>query len=237
MKAVSCDSFQFNGQTVNVRVYSAAQPEADVRFNTLHAACGSRVTQRYVCPACAVTVPSDEQVKGYEYTKGEYVVVSDDEVNACAHHTRGIEIVAFVTPSAVSPLYDSKAYYVGPDTGCEQRFASFVTAMRDTGRDAVAWWSARGKRHPVRFMPWGQVAVMHQLYFADAVREASELGVEQVRLTAAERKQAAQYVMEMSSDTFKMNQFTDDVRGRIVGMLADKVSTVVPARKLTTRSA
>lgn len=237
MKPIVCETIKFSGESVNVRVYSVVQAEAEVRLHTLHSTCASRVSQVYVCNSCDAVVPKEEQVKGYEYTRNEYVVVADDEVSACSETSRGIELISFFPPSAVSTLYHSKAYYVGPDHGAERRFARLVTAMRDTGRDALAWWRTRGKKHLVVLSPHGDVVVMQQLHFCDTVRDAAAVGVEHIDLARTERQEAARAVMEMAVDTIDLSQYGDDVRGRVVGMLTEKVSAQESARMKEKRPA
>src|SRR6516165_4972582 len=114
---------KFNLVTVPVGAYSAtARGEGEIHFNQLHSECHSRIKYKKTCPVHG-EVPNDEIVSGYEYSKGQYVVVDPDELDKLrSADEKGITIQAFVKPDAIDPIYFSgKTYYLTPEGPVAQK--------------------------------------------------------------------------------------------------------------------
>ena len=117
--------------SIPVRLYSATQASGAISFNLLHKACGSRLRQQYVCAKEGVIVDRSEMVKGYEFTKDQYVVFTPDELKVMEEAgTQAIEITEFVPASTVDPVYYDKAYYLGPDNRGAKPYALLAESMR-----------------------------------------------------------------------------------------------------------
>jgi DNA end-binding protein Ku len=201
--------------SIPIRMYSAGESASAVSFNLLHAKCRSRLKQQYVCPKDNEIVPRDQMVKGYEFAKEQYVVFSEEELKAMAEEAqRAIEITEFVPASTVDPVYFDGAYYLGPDKGGEKAYRLLNEAMKQTGRAALARWSARGKQYLVMIRPSGKGLVMQQLLHADEVRPISEVPIDDAEVREAELKLAVQIVEQISRDEFHPESYEDEVRKR-----------------------
>ena len=138
-RAIASTTISFGLVSLPVKLYSTGEPGHRVSFNLVHGACGTRLKQRYHCPQCDVEVGRDEMVKGYEFSKGQYVLFEDDELKAIeAPKTDGIEITEFVPADRVSAVYLDKPYYLGPDKGGARAYRLLSAALRETGRVAIA---------------------------------------------------------------------------------------------------
>jgi len=101
---------------IPVKVFPATDASATISFNQLHAECQSRIQQKRWCPTCQKDVPNTDIVKGYEYEKGRYVVMDDEDVEKVrVESTRVIDLEKFTDDVEVDPIYLDKSYYVAPD--------------------------------------------------------------------------------------------------------------------------
>ena len=214
----------FGMVSIPVRLYAAGESASAVSFNLLHGKCKSRLKQQYVCPKDGEVVPRDQMVKGYEFSKEQYVTFTEDELKAMAEESqKAIEITEFVPAAAVDPVYFDGASYLGPDKGGEKAYRLLNEAMKQTGRVALAKWAARGKQYLVMIRPSGKGLVMQQLLYADEVRPISEVPIEDADLREAELKLAVQLVEQIARDEFHPESYEDEVRKRYQEAIQRKV--------------
>ncbi len=216
-------------------MFSAGESKAALSFNLLHNKCNGRLKQQYVCPACNEIVARDQMVKGYEFSKDQYVSFTEEELKALAEESqRAIEITEFVPVSAVDPLYFDGAYYLGPDKGGEKAYHLLLRAMQQSGRAALAKWATRGKQHLVLIRPVPGGLVLQQLLYADEVRAISEVPVGEAEIKEPELKLAVQLVEQIASDQFKPEAYQDEVKKRTLEAIQRKVEgqeiTAAPER-------
>lgn len=125
--------------SIPIRLFSAAESSAAVSFNMLHGKCGTRLKQQYICPHDNQIVPRDQMVKGYQFAKDQYATFTHEEIKALGEASqRAIEITEFVPADQVDSLYFNGAYFLGPDKGGERAYRLLATAMKQTGRAALA---------------------------------------------------------------------------------------------------
>jgi DNA end-binding protein Ku len=214
----------FGMVSIPVRLYAAGESSAAVSFNLLHGKCKSRLKQQYVCPKDGEVVPRDQMVKGYEFSKEQYVTFTDEELKAMAEESqKAIEITEFVPAAAVDPVFFDGASYLGPDKGGEKAYRLLGEAMKQTGRVALAKWAARGKQYLVMIRPSGKGLVMQQLLYADEVRPIGEVPIEDADLREAELKLAVQLVEQIARDEFHPESYEDEVRKRYQEAIQRKV--------------
>src|SRR6267142_6859702 len=175
-RSIGTATISFGLVSIPVRFYTATQPSADVSFNLLHGEDGGRLKQHYTCTKCEKIVPREEMVKGYEFSKDQYVQFTPEELKALEEKaTQAIDIAEFVPQSKIDPVYYEKVYYLGPDKGGERAYWLLATAMRKTGKTALARYAARGKQHLVQIRPMEDGLVMQQLLYADEVRPFADV--------------------------------------------------------------
>jgi DNA end-binding protein Ku len=163
-------------------------------------------------------------VKGYEFSKDQYVTFTDDEIKALQEEAnRAIEITEFVPAQTVDPIYFDGAYYLGPDKGGERAYHLLAEAMRQTGRSALAKWAARGKQYLVLVRAVKGGLVVQQLVYADEVRPFSEVPVGEADVKEGELKLALQLVEQIASDEFRPENYEDEVRKRTQAAIQRKV--------------
>jgi DNA end-binding protein Ku len=223
-RSIGTGTVSFGMVSIPIRLYSAGESSAAVSFNLLHAKCKSRLKQQYICPKDNEIVPRDQMVKGYEFSKDQYVTFTEEELKAMAEDAqKAIEITEFVPASQVDPIYFDGAYYLGPDKGGEKAYKLLTEAMKQTGRSALAKWAARGKQYLVLIRPSAGGLIMQQLLYADEVRSFAEVPVGDAEVKEPELKLAVQLVEQIASDEFHPENYTDEVRKRYLEAIQRKV--------------
>ncbi|HEX3761920.1 MAG TPA: Ku protein, partial [Kofleriaceae bacterium] len=167
-RSISTATISFGLVSIPTKLYTTNEAAGDIHFNMLHDADGARLKQQYICTQCNEIVDREHTVKGYEHAKGQYVVLSNEELKALdAVATGAIAIEEFVPATAVDPVWVDKSYYLGPDKGGERAYRLLHDAMLDTGLVGVASYSARGKQYIVALRPFQNGLIMHQLRYAE----------------------------------------------------------------------
>ena len=223
-RSIATATISFGLVSVPVNIYSSAESKTSVSFNMLHKKCGSRLKQQYICTKDGETVSRDDTVKGYEFAKEQYVILSGEELKALEEKaTSVIDVVEFVPLAQVDREYVEKVYYLGPDKGGDRAYRLLSEALKETGKAALGQYAARGQQHLVLLRPLNGVIVMEQLHYADEVRPTSEVPVPEGDVKPQELKLAKQLIDQTSNDTFEPNKYKDTVRERVLEAIQSKV--------------
>jgi DNA end-binding protein Ku len=190
----------------------------------LHKKCNSRLKQQYICPKDNEIVTRDDTVKGYEFAKDQYVVLSADELKALEEKaTSMIDVVEFVPLATVDREYLDKVYYLGPDKGGDRAYRLLVAALQETGYAALGQYAVRGKQHLVLLRPLNGVLVLEQLHYADEVRSTAEVAVPEGDVKPMELALAKQLIQQTAVETFEPAKYKDTVRERVLETIQRKV--------------
>ena len=222
--SIGSGTISFGLVSIPIKLYTAAS-SGGVAFNMLHAKCGNRIKQQTFCPVCNEVVERAGLVKGYEFTKEQYVRFTDEELKSLEGETsRIIDIAEFVPLLQVDPIYFEKTYYLGPDKGGEKAYRLLADAMAKTDRVALAKFVMRGKESLVLIRPAQQGLMLHTMYFADEVREFGEIDKGQsAKIKEGELELALRLIDELSNPEFKPEQYQDEYRLRVLDMVNLKV--------------
>jgi len=221
-RSIWTGSIAFGLVNIPVKMYPAVQPK-DVHFHQLHDADGVRIQQKRWCPADEEEVPYDHIVKGYEISKGRYVVIQPEELRALDPHATGtIDIEQFVAQSEIDPLHYEHSYYLGPDRGAAKAYALLLAVMERADKVAIGRVVLRTKQYLTLLRPFQGVLAMETLLYADEIVSPSEIaGPGQVKLGAAELKMAEQLVESLSGE-FNPEQWRDEYRERVLELVRKK---------------
>jgi DNA end-binding protein Ku len=232
--SISSATISFGLVTIPVRLFSTGQSSESISFRMVHKKCGTPLKQQYVCPKEVVVVERDDIAKGYEFSKDQFVLFTNEEIKAVEEEaTRAIAIVEFVPLASVDPVYYDRPYYLGPDKGAERAYKLLSKAMVKTGVAGLAQYAARGKQYLVMLRAMEGGLVMQQLRYAEEVRPFSEVGVPDVEVKAEELNLALQLMQQNVHKEFHPERYKDTVRGRMLEVIQQKVEgqeiTVGPA--------
>ena len=217
-RAIASGTISFGLVSVPVKLFSGTQSKS-LSFNMLHAKDNSRLKQQYVCQTCGEVVERDATVRGYEYAKDQYAVLSAEELKALDQQSdQSIEIEEFVPIASVDPIYFEKTYLLGPDKGGNKAYRLLREAMRAAGRGAVARFSTRGRQQLVLLREAQGGLMMHALFYADEVRDFSEVERgDEVTLKPGELELAVQLIEQLASSEFDPRKYKDEYREQAHG--------------------
>ncbi|HUH02925.1 MAG TPA: Ku protein [Kofleriaceae bacterium] len=225
-RAIASGSVSFGLVSIPVKLYTTNETAQAVSFNMVHGECGSRLKQQYVCPTCETTVDRSQMAKGYEFSKGQFVILDAEEIKALeAVSNNAIELTEFVPRDEVDPLYFEKSYYLGPDKGGERAYMLLGEAMNRTGLIGLARYSARGKQYLVLLRPYGDNGlILHQLRYADEIKPFAEVPIQEPEsVNAAELKLAIQIIEQISTDAFTPEKYEDTVKKKVLDLIQQKI--------------
>lgn len=209
---------------IPVKLYSATEATERISFNMIHKDCGSRIQQQLFCPKDERTIGREETAKGYEFSKGQYVLFTEEELKAMEEKsTQTIEISEFLPKEAIDPIYFQKANYMTPDKGGDRAYKLLAKALQETGRWALAKYAARGKQYLVILRPLGDGIVMQQLFYPNEIRAFEDLDLGDAIVKDNELKMAIQLAEMGAADEFHPENYRDEVADRIRGMIQQKI--------------
>jgi DNA end-binding protein Ku len=224
VRSIGTATISFGLVSVPVNLYSSSESKTSVSFNMLHKKCGSRLKQQYTCPKDNEVVTRDDTVKGYEFAKDQYVVLSAEELKSLEEKATGlIDVIEFVPLAKVEREYLDKVYYLGPDKGGDRAYRLLAAALQETGRAALGQYAARGRQHLVLLRPLNGVLVMEQLHYADEVRPTTEVSLPEGDVKSAELTLAKQLIEQSSTDVFEPEKYKDTVRERVLETIQRKI--------------
>ena len=223
-RSIASLTLSFGLVSIPVRLYSATEAAASVKFNLL-AKDGSRVKQQYVSEKDQSVVARAEMVKGYEVEKDKFVLFSPDELKQLEEGgSHAIEIVAFVPEKSVDPRYYDKAYLLAPDKRGGKPYALLMEAMRSSGKSALAKWAWKTKQYVVQVRPTEEGLVLQQLLYADEVRSFKDLNIEPVTVSQPELQLALQLIDQISEPAYDPTQFKDEEKLRVLEAIDRKIA-------------
>ncbi len=215
---------------VNIPVgLAVAQQRQDVSFRTLHRECGTPIKQKRWCPKHERDVEPEELVKGWEISKGQFVIVEESDLEAVAlARSQAIEIDRFVPVAEVDPIYFDRTYYLAPADADAQRrpYVLLLEAMKKTGLGAVGKFVLWGKENLCLIRPLGDSLALETLFFAEDVRSRAEIDeaiAETKKLAKAELEMAVQLVDNLKG-SFDPKDYKNEYREQLRAMLEAKLA-------------
>ncbi|MFZ5634792.1 MAG: Ku protein [Bacillota bacterium] len=210
---------------VPVKMYAATEKK-DVKFNYLHEKCRTPIQYRKYCPYCETEVPAEEVVRGYEYEKGKFVVMKEEDFERLpGEKTRSVEILDFVDLVEIDPIYYDKAYYLSPGEGGQKVYELLKRAMDQSNKVAVGRVVIRSKEALAVIRVTGDALVMNTMFYPDEVRNPKaieELGY-RVDLHDNEVKMAVRLVENLSS-RFVPEKYTNRYREALMEAIQNKIA-------------
>ena len=237
MRTIWNGSISFGLVNIPIGLALATQ-RSDIAFRTLHAECGTPIKQKRWCPTHEREVEQEELVKGWEVSKGEYVIVEEADLESVAlQRSQSIEILRFVELAGVDPVYFDRTYYLAPATAAAQRrpYVLLLRALQDTGMAAIGKFVLWGKENLCLIRPHGDTLALETLFFAEDVRSRAEIeeAVGETDVKDAELDLARQVIQslvgEFSPDEFE-NEYRRDLRAMLEAKVAGReIATPEPA--------
>jgi DNA end-binding protein Ku len=211
---------------IPVKVFPATETSGSISFNQLHGECQTRIQQKRWCPRCNREVPHSEVVKGYEFEKGRYVVLSEEDFDKVRpESTRVIDLVQFADESAIDPIYVDRTYFLAPDGSMA---ADAFAVMRDgmKGKVGIGKLALYGREYLVAVRPRERGIVMYTLHHAAEVRSMD--AVEELNAVAANVKPEEIKLARQVIDTFEapldLSNYKDEYRAGLQKIIDAKIA-------------
>lgn len=225
MRTLWKGAISFGLVNVPVRMFTATQRN-EIKFNYLHKKCGSPIRYVRFCPVCETEVQTDDIVWGYEYQKGRFVVLNEEDFERLPdenNHT--VDILDFVDLGDIDPIYFDKSYYLEPNEGGEKAYALLVRAMKETGKVAVARVIIRTKETLAALRAWNDTIVMETMFYAEEVRRPETIGVQprEVKLHDNEVKMAVSLVGNLST-RFEPQKYENNYRKALRELIEARIT-------------
>lgn len=208
--------------SIPVNLYTATESH-DVQFHLLHKRDGVRLKNVRWCPKDEKAVPWDEVVRGFEYAKGKYVSISEEDLDHLPVKTvHTVDISDFVKLEEVDPIYYDKAYYLAPEEAGLKAFALLRQALQQTGRAAVAKVAIRDKENLCLVRPYQDVLSMETMFYANEIRSTEGFAADGTRVSPKELQMAVSLI-ENLSDRFHAERYQDEYQAALKQVIDAKV--------------
>jgi DNA end-binding protein Ku len=220
-RSIWTGSISFGLVNVPVRLYPAVQ-EHKLHFHLVHEKDNSPIGYQKICKAENKPVRDDEVVKAFEYRKGEYVFMSDEDFEgAQAEGYKSIDVTDFVPQEEIDPIFFAKTYFLGPNEGAERVYSLLARALEEAELVAIAKFVMREQQHVGALRVREDVLTLEQLYFADEIRSTAEIKPPKQRVSKEELALARQLI-ESSTTRWKPQKYRDTYKEALTKAIAAK---------------
>lgn len=224
-------AIQFGLVTIPVKLYLATET-GGIGFNLLHASCLNRIQMKVYCPHHDEVIPRSETVRGYEWSKGKYVVVSEEDIDSVPLKTmRAIEIEMFVNVDRdnAGTQFVKAAYYLEPEQIGAKAFYLLKSVLAEQGKSAICKIVLKDREQLASLNPYSNSMLLTTLHWPDEVRSMEELNLpeDQIEIKPSEKKMAEQLVASMTGD-FSADEYHDDYRQALMAVIERKVAGEKP---------
>ena len=223
MRPIWNGAISFGLVNIPIGVYSATHSER-ITFNFLHKEDLGRIHNVRVCDVCGKQVPYEDLVRGYEYEKGEYVALEEEDFDKIAiESSKTINVMEFVDQDEIDPMFFDTPYYLAPGKNADHVYALFREALKESGKVGIAKVAFREREHLAAVKAHDNALMLDTMFFADEIAKPSELDLPRTaKISEKERKLAEKLIEEMSGK-FKPEKYEDTYREALLEMIEAKV--------------
>jgi DNA end-binding protein Ku len=224
--AIWSGAINFGLVTIPVKLFTAVRTN-DLRFNFLHKKDDGRIYNERHCTVCGEKVEYADLVRGYEYEKGHYVTLSDEDFKSVLPEaTQSVEILEFVDLDQINPMYFDTPYYLEPEKKGRHAYALLRESLREANKVGIARVVIRSREHLAALKPNGEALVLELMHFADELVEQSDFDFPELKekVAPAELKVAKMLIDTMSVENFEPEKFRDEYREGVMAMIDSRVA-------------
>ncbi len=209
MRSIWTGALSFGLVNIPIRLYSATAGRG-LELDMLHKKDLSPIRYARVCRADGKEIPYEDIVKGYEYQKGDYVILTDEDFKkANVEKTKAIEIESFVKSADIDPIYFEKPYYLEPDKGAEKAYALLRESLKKSKKIGIARFVLRNREHLAAIRPDGKVLVLEQMRFDDDIRPVDDLKLPDAKKAGNKEIEIALALIDQLTEHFDPKKYKD----------------------------
>lgn len=224
MRVMWKGAISFGLVTIPVKVFGATETRS-VGFHQLHDRDHGRIQYRRYCSECGQEVPFEHIVRGHEHETGGYVVISDDELGALevpSNHT--VDILQFVDPSEIDPVYFQRSYYLVPEKMGAKAYRLLRDAMNEGSLVAVAKVAFREKEHLATVRVQGDALTLTTMYWPDEIRQPAFAELETAVEVRPQELEMASSLIESLSGPWRPQEYRDEYRDALLALIEKKIA-------------
>jgi DNA end-binding protein Ku len=211
--------------SIPVKLYSATESKG-ISFNQLHAPCKSRINQQRWCATCDRQVEYGELEKGFEVSKGQYVVITKDELESLPLPSKQtVTMTSFVAKDDIDMVYHDVSYYVEPDPKAQRPFTLLMKALTDKNMIGIGKIALRNKERLCALRPMGGTLMLDTLLYPDEIRVHKETALPNIELTQPELSMAGSLI-DMMSQEFDPTAYHDHYREALEKVISAKANDI-----------
>jgi DNA end-binding protein Ku len=224
MKSIWNGTIRFGLVHIPVKLFSATRSQ-EVHFHYLHETDLGRVKNERVCTKCKQVVDANELVREYEYEKGKYLPLAEEDFDNVDVELRdSVPILAFVDPHEIAPIFFDKPYYLVPDKTGDTEYAVLREALKRTHKVGIAKLAFHEREHLVTIIPNGRALMLDILYFADEISPPKGLALPKQNVQVEDDEVAlAEQLIQSMTGHFQPEQYKDTYREGLLGLIDKKI--------------
>lgn len=229
-------SISFGLVNIPIKLHAAVE-DKDIKLRTLHKECHSPIKYEKVCSQCNIEVKPEDMVKAYEYTKGKFVVLDEEELEKLKRDSeeKAVEIIDFVKLEEIDPIYYHRSYYMSPGENGVKAYGLLRKALSETGKAGLAKIMIRTKEQLAVIRVYNHTLVMETLHFPDEVRSPLDVPNVPEENTISEKElETAILLIDQLTTEFNPEKYTNEYRTALMELIEMKRSgqdIVTPAQK------
>jgi DNA end-binding protein Ku len=226
MRSIWKGSISFGLVNIPVSLFPATRRE-ELKFHLLRKNDLSPINYKRVAEVDGKEVPWEEIVKGYEYEKGKYVVIRDDDFKRVdIEATQTVDIIDFVRLEEVDPMYFYKPYYLEPGKGGANAYSLLRDVLKETGKAGIAKVVIRTRQHLAALKPMKNALVLELMHFGDELTDANELKLpEQAKKPAGKEISMAKALVDQMTEKWDPKRYSDDYTSALLKLIEEKVAS------------
>jgi DNA end-binding protein Ku len=217
-------SISFGLVNIPIKLHAATE-DRDIKLRTLHKECNSPIKYEKTCPVCDVEVKNEDIVKAYEYTKGKFVVLEDEDLEALRkeNEDKAVEIIDFVKINEIDPIYFQRSYFMSPNEGGGKAYSLLRKALEESQKVGIAKIIIRAKEQLAVVRVYNNTLVMETIHFPDEVRNAVDVPnvPAEDKVTEKELETAIMLIDQLTTE-FEPEKYKDDYRTALLELIEAK---------------
>jgi DNA end-binding protein Ku len=225
MRSIWTGAISFGMVTIPVKLYTATQPK-DVRFRLLHKDDHAPIEEKRFCTADGKEVAWDDLVRGYEVSKGEFIVLDPEEIDAAKpESSTTIDIGDFVEAAEIDPVYFEKSYFLEPTEVGAKPFSLLKRALEETERVALARVTIRTRERLATLRAYEDTLMLETMFWPDEIRSTGALDLPEGAETTVRAKELemARSLVANLADKFRPEAYTDAYRTALESLIEQKM--------------
>lgn len=216
-------SISFGLVNIPIKLHAATE-DKNIKFRSLHQACHTPIKYEKVCPSCKEELEAKEIIKGYEVTKGQFVLIEEEELQSLkeVNEERAVEIIDFIKLAEIDPIYFNRSYFMSPDGGTKA-YGLLRKALTESGKAGIAKIVMRSKEQLAVIRVYEGVLLMETIHFPDEVRKATDVpNVTEKENVSKRELETAILLIDQLTTTFDPSKYDDEYRKKVHELIEAK---------------